>query len=337
MSEIKIEPRASTSVSQPSSSFFEQQISEPSTSYRVLPPVQGGIEQSQFPNVPTMPYMSMEFQPSTSGWTHPYDVLSDASNSHASQQKGSQSFQEVFDVPTKPCMRVKPQPSTSGWQPLHDVPSHTSTSNAPLQGGSQPFHAVFAVPKSVRSHIREQIQNYLKLDGLLEPAAKEVLDENKDKIQVAQNYGLDLKDLKSKVYIMQRTRDYWKKKDNMEKAVKDVQNSPITLKTIAKNYDIYAFILRTEYNNSLRLKDNTSYEYDQLSANNCAVFTFMEESLLLQHLQFLKDVLQCPCQICALDFLLSLSYDFAQQTNKIHPSFPWPWSEHKEADCNWLF
>ncbi|KMQ84617.1 protein pof1b-like protein, partial [Lasius niger] len=213
--------------------------------------------------VPTMPCMGS--QPSISGWTHPYDVLSDASNSHADLQKISQQFPEVFGVPTKPCMRVKPQPTTSGWQPPHGVSSHTSTLHTLLQRESQPFHLAYAAPMTVRDNIRQKIKIYLKIDAMMEKAAKEVVYETKNVEDVVRNYELESlqANLEFKTDFMRKKIYYWNSKERIEGAIKYIfRYFETNIKSVAEERGINETVLRDEFNKYESLKDKNLYEYE---------------------------------------------------------------------------
>lgn len=181
------------------------------------------------------------------------------------------------------------------------------------------------------SDIRESIRRHLELSERLHKATKEVLYENKDVADVAQNYGFKLWELKRKTKILRKKNRYFELKDKYEGAVKDVFFG-LTLTDAARKYIIRTVTLAKEYKKNKRL--GRFYKFDRLSNHKDGAFTFMQEFLLLERLLLWKESSQCACQVCAMEHLLNLAYYFTQEENKQCPSI---WHKYKRADTNWLY
>lgn len=168
----------------------------------------------------------------------------------------------------------------------------------------------------------------------LNKAAKEVLHENKNIIDVALKYNLDFWIFKRKVEIIKETNIYFDLKCKFENAMNEVLNQSAGLTDIAKKYCIDKNNLRTECMKHFQLhrKNKIVYKYDKIIKPN-GVFTASQEESLLLLLNIWKCYSQCSCQVCILEHLLKLAYSFAKINKILYPS---EWNINEEADEFWF-
>lgn len=179
---------------------------------------------------------------------------------------------------------------------------------------------------------REKIKQRLDFNRRLHRAGKEIIDDYQFYEKVAKKYSLDNTTLNIKISLFLRRRKYLQEQPRFEKAIDDIVFKNKTLQNAAKENKVDEKKLLEEYTKCKSLKNMTEYKYDLLSETN-GIFTFTEEFSLLERLHCWEKECECPCQICALEQLLSFAFDLAQQTNKQYPE---TWMKHKRADLIWL-
>ena len=81
-------------------------------------------------------------------------------------------------------------------------------------------------------------------------------------------------------------------------------------------------------------KEGKQYEYEEYP-NQTINITYLEESHLIQQLREDVSSLGCSCQVCVLEHLSKLVYQFARE--KKRPRYHYSWNILKHADKNWLF
>lgn len=185
------------------------------------------------------------------------------------------------------------------------------------------------------SEIREKIINYLQSKNKLDIAAKCVYLEKKDIQITAKQQGVEYRKLKRKVEIMKQLPKDFKQGCAFRRAVLNVLNEKENITEAAMRYKLDPEILSEEIDKCKKLEKRMLAYYDKPTNINTGIFTFDEELLLLKRLCQWKQetLLPCTCQICAMEYLLSLAYQFVQEEKKQYPK---EWDIHKRADEEWL-
>ncbi|CAL1682323.1 unnamed protein product [Lasius platythorax] len=180
----------------------------------------------------------------------------------------------------------------------------------------------------------ESIKKYLEIKHLVNAAADAVLKEKKNLHQMAKNYGIECSILHQKVSIMKLLETYLDNKFKYEAAVKAVLFEKQIIKFAAEKYQIDCRSLCEEivwFSNS----GEETYEFDRSFDSLLRTFTFKEELSLLKSLELWKTEGRpfCSCELCSLEKLLYIAYQFAQE-KKI--KYPKTWDIEKRATVGWL-
>lgn len=185
------------------------------------------------------------------------------------------------------------------------------------------------------SEIREKIKKYLQSKKKLDEVARYVYNTNKNIRVAAKYYGVIYTHLKEKVDIIKRLLNDFKLGCVMHRAVQNVLNAKETIIEASTRYKLDPEILSKEIQ-QYKKTGKKSYIYNKPVDVNTGIFTFDEELLLLKRLSQKKEgkrPLFCACQICAMELLLNLAYEFAEEKKKRYPE---AWYKHKRADEKWL-
>lgn len=184
----------------------------------------------------------------------------------------------------------------------------------------------------------EYIKKHINLSHRLTEAANQVLYNNKNIIDIALNYDLDLWILQRKVEISKRTNIYLERKfnnaiDDSKSCVNthDFDNENV-LSYIAHKNDIgeeYIKHLENEVQRHLNSSEE-NYTYEKIIISY-EVFTSEEEREILK--QLYQRNADCYCQLCAMEYLIDLAYIFAKQKNISYPSV---WDKYKKVNELWL-
>ncbi|KAL6433188.1 hypothetical protein ACFW04_006427 [Cataglyphis niger] len=183
------------------------------------------------------------------------------------------------------------------------------------------------------SDVRERIKKYLQSKQKLNEVARYVYIKNKNMHVAAKSYGVIYTHLQQKVDIIKRLLNDFKLGCALHRAVQNVLIAKETISEAAIHYKLDPEILSKEIQ---QYKDTGKklYIYNKPVDVNTGIFTFDEELLLLKRLsQRKKRSLFCACQICSMEVLLSLAYEFAKEKKKRYPEV---WNKHKQADEKWL-
>ncbi|XP_050453520.1 uncharacterized protein LOC126852600 [Cataglyphis hispanica] len=183
------------------------------------------------------------------------------------------------------------------------------------------------------SDIREKIKKYLQSKKKLDEVARYVYIKNKNIHDAAKSYGVIYTHLQQKVDIIKRLLNDFKLGCALHRAVQNVLNAKESIGEAAIHYKLDPKILSREIQ---QYKDTGKklYIYNKPVDVNTGIFTFDEELLLLKRLSQRKmRSLFCACQICTMEVLLSLAYEFAQEKKKRYPE---TWNKYKRADEKWL-
>lgn len=187
------------------------------------------------------------------------------------------------------------------------------------------------------SKIRQNIKNHLHLSKRFNKRTLEVLYTNQQENVVAEKYFNFVEHrqiFNKKIDILKKKKKYFESKNKFEAAIKNILSKHLSISDVAEQYKIDKQELYEEYEKFNQLE--SLYQYDKITSNN-GVFTFIEEYLLLQQLNFRKTANPhnfCVCCYCTLEFLLSLAYEFAVTKKKKYPP---TWDIYKRADETWLY
>ncbi|XP_029155370.1 uncharacterized protein LOC114928390 [Nylanderia fulva] len=182
-------------------------------------------------------------------------------------------------------------------------------------------------------NVQKRIATHLKWSSQLDKAAEKVLNENKYIASVARDYKLDLWLLNRKVYILKFKRTQLDTKNKIESSLNDIKYNNISTSCAAKKYNIDEEIIEENWEQWRNLESNI-ITYEAFTMDD-EIFTFSQESILLEQLQQDTKNLNCNCQICVLEYLRSMAYRFATQT--IDKRCPVEWHAIAKADELWIY
>ena len=123
----------------------------------------------------------------------------------------------------------------------------------------------------------------------------------------------------------------------MEQALKYHIKKGMTLRRLASRNlgNLEKNILQEERRKYEKMtKQGKQYVYEECP-NRRTNITYLEESHLIQQLREDVSSLGCSCQVCVLEHLSKLVYQFARE--KKRPRYHYSWNILKHADKNWLF
>jgi len=183
---------------------------------------------------------------------------------------------------------------------------------------------------AIRKRIKRHIASRKKLDA----AMHLVFNSTKSIYAAAMLSGIKHTILQRKINITNKMVAYFKEKSAYETAVHMILNETRTIINCEEYYKLDLPRLNEEIDQYKRFGTGP-YEYDKPINLNTEVFTFNDEISLLLRLRWWKkkSLSSCVCQICAMEYLLRLAYQFAQENNK---SYPKAWDTYKQADEEWL-
>ncbi|XP_029155368.1 uncharacterized protein LOC114928388 [Nylanderia fulva] len=213
---------------------------------------------------------------------------------------------------------------------------HTTLSDLSEYSGPSP---VINIKERERREMRIKIEEHLKVNAKLNIAAKKVLANvlvKKANIEkIAKKYDLNHSLLTSKINILKWKTKTFEKKLKYESAINYIIFNETSTSIAARKYNADEVTLTMELSEWRKSKSGT-YVYDALTVDNTGIFTFSEEFVLLKQLLRLHPGnldQNCNCQICVLEHLSKLAYNFAKE---LHKKCPFQWNKHEKADVTWL-
>lgn len=186
----------------------------------------------------------------------------------------------------------------------------------------------------VNNETRTIIVTYLEISKKLEMAAKEVLENNVSLTTVATNYDLTFSILHQKVNIIERKRQFYEEQWKYDAGVKSIIQERFSYVDVALNLNINPAILFCEARKAYD-RGPENYTYDRMINPQFKTFTYLQEELLLNDLIMWEcnTWADCTCQLCAMEELSTLAYEFAKRKEIPCPLY---WIEYNRADNVWL-
>lgn len=183
------------------------------------------------------------------------------------------------------------------------------------------------------------------MSDTLSKAADEILYDQKDIIDIALSYDLDVWILQRKVEILKRTNDYLEKRfhraannyilvEYNNQSIEQYVTTCINMRNIEPEFEDHLIAECQRFVQKFN-SGEPIYEYNKITISY-EIFTSSQEEEILKQLyewqETQANASQCHCILCAMEQLLSLAYQFAEKERITYPS---TWNFNK-ADELWL-
>lgn len=184
--------------------------------------------------------------------------------------------------------------------------------------------------------MRSVIKEYLKISDRYETAAQEALKNDELSVkEIAANNELGYTYLCFKIDTIRHKILYNEEKLKFETGVREVLATYSIYYDVAVYYGIPSNKLGREVKRA-RIEGLENYKYDKKVNNSRRALTYLDEKSLFDDLiNWKKNEQQaCHCQLCALEKLSTLAYEFVKDKKLKYPLAYW--IGLNRADNDWL-